>query len=73
MDSGPYDKQGFEGWFAELVEYQKQNGNVEVWERKETEPAARLVGKLCKENSHCSVDEQENKYKVYSTTMQDAC
>jgi hypothetical protein len=28
--AGQITKKGFEGWFAELVEYQKQNGTVEV-------------------------------------------
>jgi hypothetical protein len=28
--AGQITKKGFEGWFVELVEYQKQNGTVEV-------------------------------------------
>jgi hypothetical protein len=30
MDSGTDYQKGFEGWFAELVEYRKQNGTVKV-------------------------------------------
>jgi hypothetical protein len=30
VDSGPNYKKGFEGWFAELQEFQKQNGTVQV-------------------------------------------
>jgi hypothetical protein len=30
MDSGSDYPKGFEGWFAELVEYHKQNGTVGV-------------------------------------------
>jgi hypothetical protein len=52
-------KKGFEGWFAGLVEYHKQNDTVEVLGENKKEPAACQVGKLCKENSHRSADEQE--------------
>jgi hypothetical protein len=71
--AGQITKKGFQGWFAELVEYHKQNGTVEVLGENKKEPAACQVGKLCKENSHCSADEQEKKCRVFSSTMQDAC
>jgi hypothetical protein len=31
LTAGQITKKGFEGWFAELVEYHKQNGTVEVF------------------------------------------
>jgi hypothetical protein len=34
--AGQITKKGFEGWFAKLVEYKKQNGTVEVLGKKKT-------------------------------------
>jgi hypothetical protein len=38
LTAGHITKKGFEGWFAELVEYQKQNGTVEVLGDKKKNP-----------------------------------
>jgi hypothetical protein len=60
------------GWFAELQEFHKQNGTVQVLGENQKKPACQM-GKLYQENSHRSVDEQENKCRVYCSIMQDTC
>jgi hypothetical protein len=69
LTAGHITKKGVEGWFAELVEYQKQNGTVEVLGDKKKESSVCEVGKLFQENSHCSADKQEKKCRVYPATM----
>jgi hypothetical protein len=62
--AGQITKKGFEGWFAELLEYHKQNGNIQVLGDNKKIPTACQVGKICKENRYCSSDEQEKKCRV---------
>jgi hypothetical protein len=58
-------KKGFEGWFAKLLEYHKQNGTVQVLgDNPKKLTTACQLRKLCKENSHRSDDEQEEKCRV---------
>jgi hypothetical protein len=58
--AGQITKNGFEGWFAELQEFQNQKRhNANFGRGPKKKPQADLLGKLCQENSYQSVDKQK--------------
>jgi hypothetical protein len=72
--AGHITKQGFECWFAELVEYHKQNGTVEVLgEKKKQYPQLTKWGNYSWRTAIAVLTNKNKKWRVYSTTMQDSC
>jgi hypothetical protein len=63
-------KKDFEGWFAELVEYHKQNGTVEVLvENKKINPQLAMWGNYAKKTSIAVL---KNKKKMQSLLFNNA-
>jgi hypothetical protein len=70
MDSRTYNQKVFEGWFAELVEYHKQNGTVEVLgDNNKKNPQLAKWENYARRTAIAVLTKTNKKCRVYSSTM----